>query len=52
MLTESDNELTVVVHDPSDSGPQPQGKQRVSAITKPGGDHCKDLDPLCPRLLG
>jgi hypothetical protein len=26
-------------YDPSDQGPQPQGKQRIGAITKPGGDH-------------
>lgn len=33
------NELFVFAHDPSDSGPQPAGKQRVSTIVAPGGDH-------------
>jgi beta-galactosidase/beta-glucuronidase len=33
------NELIVYVMDPSDSGPQPQGKQRVGSIAGPGGDH-------------
>ena len=32
------NELLVFAHDPSDSGAQPNGKQRVSAIDSPGGD--------------
>ena len=31
-------ELLVYVHDPSDAGPQPNGKQRASAVDKPGGD--------------
>eukprot|EP01047_Picozoa_sp_COSAG01_P028567 COSAG01_NODE_1924_length_8886_cov_6.780699_5_plen_473_part_00 len=35
----SGNELLVWVYDPSDAGPQPQGKQRVRSITSPGGDH-------------
>jgi hypothetical protein len=34
----SKNELLVYVYDPSDSGPQPNGKQRISAISSPGGD--------------
>jgi hypothetical protein len=33
------HEVLVSVYDPSDSGPQPQGKQRVGSIAKPGGDH-------------
>merc|ERR1712159_37118 len=33
-----DNELLVYVYDPSDSGDQPNGKQRISAIDSPGGD--------------
>ena len=32
------NELLVYVYDPSDSGAQPNGKQRISAIDRPGGD--------------
>jgi len=32
------NELIVYVYDPSDSGFQPNGKQRISAINDPGGD--------------
>lgn len=32
------NELIVDVYDPSDTGPQPNGKQVISAIDKPGGD--------------
>ena len=32
------NELIVYVFDPSDSGKQPNGKQRISAIDSPGGD--------------
>ncbi len=32
------NELLVFVYDPSDEGFQPNGKQRISAITNPGGD--------------
>ena len=32
------NELLVFVYDPSDHGPQPNGKQRISAIDSPGGD--------------
>ena len=38
-LKATNNELFVFAHDPSDSGPQPAGKQRVSTIVKPGGDH-------------
>jgi len=34
----SANELLVFVHDPSDTGKQPNGKQRASAISSPGGD--------------
>ena len=34
----SDNEVIVHVYDPSDEGFQPNGKQRISAITNPGGD--------------
>jgi len=33
------NELIVFAFDPSDSGDQPMGKQRVSSITDPHGDH-------------
>lgn len=36
-LDGSVEELRVLVYDPSDRGPQPQGKQRVSAATSPGG---------------
>ncbi|ETO04612.1 glycosyl hydrolase, family 2 [Reticulomyxa filosa] len=36
--TGSSNDLNVVVYDPSDDGVQPNGKQRISAITNPGGD--------------
>jgi len=32
------NELLMYVYDPSDEGAQPNGKQRISAISKPGGD--------------
>ena len=32
------NELFISVYDPSDDGVQPNGKQRISAITNPGGD--------------
>jgi hypothetical protein len=32
------NELLVYAYDPSDNGAQPNGKQRISAIDKPGGD--------------
>jgi hypothetical protein len=32
------NELLVYAFDPSDRGVQPNGKQRISAIDKPGGD--------------
>mmetsp|Transcript_54938 Transcript_54938/g.117913 ORF Transcript_54938/g.117913 Transcript_54938/m.117913 type:complete len:660 (+) Transcript_54938:87-2066(+) len=32
------NELLLYVFDPSDTGNQPHGKQRISAIDKPGGD--------------
>eukprot|EP00698_Gefionella_okellyi_P018653 TRINITY_DN561_c0_g1_i2.p1 TRINITY_DN561_c0_g1~~TRINITY_DN561_c0_g1_i2.p1 ORF type:complete len:681 (-),score=142.19 TRINITY_DN561_c0_g1_i2:852-2894(-) len=38
LLRGSDNELIVRVYDPSDEGFQPNGKQRISAITNPGGD--------------
>ena len=38
-LKQKGNEIFVVVYDPSDSGPQPQGKQRVGSINGPGGDH-------------
>jgi hypothetical protein len=31
-------ELLVSVYDPSDEGAQPNGKQRISAISNPGGD--------------
>jgi hypothetical protein len=37
-LAATNNELIVSVYDPSDSGVQVEGKQRVSAITHPGGD--------------
>ena len=37
-LTLTNNELFVAVFDPSDSGAQPEGKQRIAAITNPGGD--------------
>lgn len=37
-LTSGGNELLVFVFDPSDSGAQPNGKQRISAIDNPGGD--------------
>jgi len=37
-LQATDNELLVYVYDPSDSGAQPNGKQRVNAIDHPGGD--------------
>ena len=37
-MEEDKNELIVYVFDPSDSGHQPNGKQRISAIDKPGGD--------------
>ena len=37
-LQPTNNELIVAVYDPSDSGFQVEGKQRVSAITSPGGD--------------
>eukprot|EP00005_Dracoamoeba_jomungandri_P011478 CAMPEP_0174277778 /NCGR_PEP_ID=MMETSP0439-20130205/61117_1 /TAXON_ID=0 /ORGANISM="Stereomyxa ramosa, Strain Chinc5" /LENGTH=609 /DNA_ID=CAMNT_0015370127 /DNA_START=188 /DNA_END=2017 /DNA_ORIENTATION=- len=33
------NELIVFVYDPSDLGGQPFGKQQLSTIEKPGGDH-------------
>jgi len=32
------NEILVYVYDPSDEGFQPNGKQRISAMTDPGGD--------------
>eukprot|EP00041_Stephanoeca_diplocostata_P012112 m.202098 g.202098 ORF g.202098 m.202098 type:complete len:600 (-) comp18815_c0_seq2:222-2021(-) len=38
-LKDTNNELFVVVFDPSDAGPQPMGKQRVLAISEPQGDH-------------
>lgn len=37
-LKTASNELIVSVYDPSDSGYQPNGKQRISAIPSPGGD--------------
>ena len=37
-LLAANNELIVAVHDPSDKGVQVEGKQRVSAIDRPGGD--------------
>ena len=37
-LKPSKNELIVYVFDPSDSGDQPNGKQRLSATNSPGGD--------------
>ena len=37
-LKPAGNELLVYVFDPSDTGKQPNGKQRVSAISNPGGD--------------
>lgn len=37
-LKSQGNELIVNVYDPSDTGAQPNGKQRISAISKPGGD--------------
>jgi len=37
-LEPTGNELIVYVYDPSDSGAQPNGKQRISAIDRPGGD--------------
>jgi beta-galactosidase/beta-glucuronidase len=38
MLAPMNNELIVAVYDPSDKGYQVNGKQRISAIAKPGGD--------------
>lgn len=38
LLKPSGNELLVNVFDPSDTGVQPNGKQRISAIIHPGGD--------------
>ena len=37
-IKSADNELIVFVYDPSDLGFQPNGKQRISAITDPSGD--------------
>jgi len=37
-LQATNNELIVAVYDPSDTGVQPHGKQRISAIPGPGGD--------------
>jgi beta-galactosidase/beta-glucuronidase len=37
-LLAKNNELMVWVFDPSDNGAQPNGKQRITAITNPGGD--------------
>ena len=37
-LKPTSNELIVAVYDPSDEGYQPNGKQRISAISNPGGD--------------
>ena len=36
--TQNTSEIVVVVHDPSNYGPQPFGKQRVSAMWSPAGD--------------
>lgn len=36
--SDAGNELLVYVFDPSDTGKQPNGKQRISAISSPGGD--------------
>jgi beta-galactosidase/beta-glucuronidase len=38
VLQATGNELLVFVYDPSDQGAQPNGKQRISAISSPGGD--------------
>jgi len=35
---DTQDEIFVVVHDPSNLGPQPFGKQRISAMYNPGGD--------------
>jgi beta-galactosidase/beta-glucuronidase len=37
-LKATGNELLVFAHDPSEEGSQPNGKQRISAISAPGGD--------------
>jgi hypothetical protein len=37
-LNATDNELFVYAFDPTDSGGQPEGKQKASATLKPGGD--------------
>ena len=37
-LKPRDNELIVAVHDPSEYGAQPMGKQRSASIAQPGGD--------------
>ena len=37
-LADTDNELFVYAFDPTDSGGQPEGKQRWDSILKPGGD--------------
>jgi beta-galactosidase/beta-glucuronidase len=37
-LKPAGNELLVYAFDPSDQGDQPNGKQRISAISSPGGD--------------
>ena len=37
-LLPTNNELILAVYDPSDDGFQVEGKQRISAITHPGGD--------------
>ena len=37
-LQPTGNELLVYAFDPSDQGDQPNGKQRISAISSPGGD--------------
>lgn len=38
ILQPKNNELLIHVYDPSDGGKQPNGKQRISAIDRPGGD--------------
>eukprot|EP00041_Stephanoeca_diplocostata_P000687 m.16204 g.16204 ORF g.16204 m.16204 type:complete len:821 (+) comp10918_c0_seq2:311-2773(+) len=38
LLQAHNNELLVYVYDPSDTGAQPNGKQRIAAISNPSGD--------------
>lgn len=38
LLKPTGNELLVYAFDPSETGKQPNGKQRISAISNPGGD--------------